>query len=166
MSCGTSKGYQSLTISTQDATTNPSLILAAANKPTYAHLIDAAIKYAKEKDGNLDAQADHALDRLVSVANIIATADLILNCQLVEFGKEILKIIPGRVSTEVDARLSFDKEATKKKAKSNLPFPSSRLSFIMHTGERVDRTLRVCRHPKRAHPDQNRINLGRHPSSS
>ncbi|KAF8635265.1 hypothetical protein AX15_000488 [Amanita polypyramis BW_CC] len=84
----------------QDATTNPSLILAAANKPNYAHLIDAAIKYAKEKGADIDTQADHAIDRL-----------------LVEFGKEILKIIPGRVSTEVDARLSFDKEATKKKAK-------------------------------------------------
>jgi len=84
----------------QDATTNPSLILAAANKPAYAHLIDAAIKYAKEKGGDLDAQANNAMDRL-----------------LVEFGKEILKIIPGRVSTEVDARLSFDKEGTKKKAK-------------------------------------------------
>ncbi|KAF8329006.1 transaldolase [Amanita rubescens] len=84
----------------QDATTNPSLILAAANKPNYAHLIDAAIKYGKERGGDLDAQADHALDRL-----------------LVEFGSAILKIIPGRVSTEVDARLSFDKEGTKKKAK-------------------------------------------------
>jgi transaldolase len=84
----------------QDATTNPSLILAAANKPSYAHLIDAAIKYAKEKGGDLDAQANNAMDRL-----------------LVGFGKEILKIIPGRVSTEVDARLSFDKEGTKKKAK-------------------------------------------------
>jgi len=84
----------------QDATTNPSLILAAANKPAYAHLIDAAIKYGKDKGGDLDTQANNAMDRL-----------------LVEFGKEILKIIPGRVSTEVDARLSFDKEGTKKKAK-------------------------------------------------
>ncbi|KAK2467303.1 hypothetical protein APHAL10511_000538 [Amanita phalloides] len=84
----------------QDATTNPSLILAAANKPSYARLINNAVKYAKEKGGDVDAQADHAMDRL-----------------LVEFGSEILKIIPGRVSTEVDARLSFDKEATKKKAK-------------------------------------------------
>jgi transaldolase len=84
----------------QDATTNPSLILAAANKPGYARLIDAAIKYAKEKGGSIDEQANTAIDRL-----------------LVEFGKEILAIIPGRVSTEVDARLSFDKEATKAKAK-------------------------------------------------
>ncbi|EKM77806.1 hypothetical protein AGABI1DRAFT_115055 [Agaricus bisporus var. burnettii JB137-S8] len=84
----------------QDATTNPSLILAAANKPGYARLIDAATKYAKDKGGDLDAQVNNAMDRL-----------------LVEFGKEILMIIPGRVSTEVDARLSFDKEATKAKAK-------------------------------------------------
>ncbi|KAF8436478.1 hypothetical protein L210DRAFT_3451933 [Boletus edulis BED1] len=84
----------------QDATTNPTLLLAAANKPQYAHLIDAAIKYAKGKGGTLHDQACFAMDRL-----------------LVEFGKEILNIIPGRVSTEVDARLSFDQEATKKKAR-------------------------------------------------
>jgi transaldolase len=84
----------------QDATTNPSLILAAANKPQYARLIDAAVQFGKSKGGDLDKQANHAMDRL-----------------LVEFGKEILNIIPGRVSTEVDARLSFDKEATKAKAK-------------------------------------------------
>jgi transaldolase len=84
----------------QDATTNPSLILAAVNKPAYAGLVDAAVKYAKEKGGDIENQTNAAVDRL-----------------LVEFGKEILKIIPGRVSTEVDARLSFDKEATKKKAK-------------------------------------------------
>jgi len=84
----------------QDATTNPSLILAAANKPGYARLIDAAVKYGKSKGGDVDAQTSAAMDRL-----------------LVEFGKEILAIIPGRVSTEVDARLSFDKEGTKAKAK-------------------------------------------------
>ncbi|KAN0082363.1 transaldolase [Tylopilus felleus] len=84
----------------QDATTNPTLLLAAANKPQYAHLIDIAIKYAKSKGGSLHDQACLAMDRL-----------------LVEFGKEILDIIPGRVSTEVDARLSFNQEATKKKAR-------------------------------------------------
>lgn len=84
----------------QDATTNPSLILAAAGKAGYARLIDAAVKYAKDKGGSIDVQVENALDRL-----------------LVEFGKEILAIVPGRVSTEVDARLSFDKEATKAKAK-------------------------------------------------
>lgn len=84
----------------QDATTNPSLILAAANKPAYARLIDVAVQYGKSKGGSLENQANAAMDRL-----------------LVEFGKEILAIIPGRVSTEVDARLSFDKEGTKAKAK-------------------------------------------------
>ncbi|KAF9444501.1 transaldolase [Macrolepiota fuliginosa MF-IS2] len=84
----------------QDATTNPSLILAAANKPGYARLIDASVAFAKAKGGDLETQVNNAIDRL-----------------LVEFGKEILAIIPGRVSTEVDARLSFDKEATKAKAK-------------------------------------------------
>lgn len=83
----------------QDATTNPSLILAAAKKPEYAQLIDKAIQYAKGKGGDVDAQVDAALDRL-----------------LVEFGKEILQIIPGKVSTEVDARLSFDTKASVDKA--------------------------------------------------
>lgn len=83
----------------QDATTNPSLILAATKQPQYAKLIDVAIAYAKEKSSNPEEQATIALDRL-----------------LVEFGSEILKIVPGRVSTEVDARLSFDKEASIAKA--------------------------------------------------
>ncbi|KAG7876925.1 hypothetical protein KL905_005214 [Ogataea polymorpha] len=83
----------------QDATTNPSLILAASEKPQYAKLIDVAVDYAKDKGSSAEEKANIALDRL-----------------LVEFGKEILKIVPGRVSTEVDARLSFDKEATIKKA--------------------------------------------------
>ncbi|ORY00284.1 transaldolase [Basidiobolus meristosporus CBS 931.73] len=82
-----------------DATTNPSLILAAAQKPQYAHLIDNAIEYAKAKGGDVDQQTENALDKL-----------------LVNFGCEILKLIPGRVSTEVDARLSFNKEATIQKA--------------------------------------------------
>jgi len=76
------------------------LILAATKKAGYARLIDVAIKYAKDKGGDIDVQVNNATDRL-----------------LVEFGKEILSIIPGRVSTEVDARLSFDKQATKAKAR-------------------------------------------------
>ncbi|KAF9240256.1 hypothetical protein BU15DRAFT_45959 [Melanogaster broomeanus] len=84
----------------QDATTNPSLILAAANKPGYSRIIDTAVQFGKSKGGSLEDQTNAAIDRL-----------------LVEFGKEILAIIPGRVSTEVDARLSFDKEGTKAKAK-------------------------------------------------
>jgi transaldolase len=83
----------------QDATTNPSLILAAAKKPEYAKLLDAAIAYGKEQGSDLDSQVEHALDRL-----------------LVEFGKEILKIIPGKVSTEVDASFSFDTKASVEKA--------------------------------------------------
>lgn len=85
----------------QDATTNPSLILAAIKQPEYAKLIDEAVAYAKKQGGDKDKQLSIASDQL-----------------LVQFGKEILKIIPGRVSTEVDARLSFDAEATKTKARS------------------------------------------------
>ncbi|KAG9297178.1 hypothetical protein G9A89_019459 [Geosiphon pyriformis] len=84
----------------QDATTNPSLILAASQNPHYAHLIDSAISYAEEKESDFENKVELALDKL-----------------LINFGSEILKIIPGRVSTEVDAKLSFDKEATIAKAK-------------------------------------------------
>ncbi|CAJ2504043.1 Uu.00g114370.m01.CDS01 [Anthostomella pinea] len=83
----------------QDATTNPSLILAASKKTEYAKLIDEACSYAKGKGGDLDHQVDAALDRL-----------------LVEFGRQILQIIPGKVSTEVDARFSFDTKASVDKA--------------------------------------------------
>lgn len=83
----------------QDATTNPSLILAASKKPEYAKLIDNAVAAAKKDGGDVDAQVDAALDSL-----------------LVEFGKEILKIVPGKVSTEVDARFSFDTKASVDKA--------------------------------------------------
>jgi len=83
----------------QDATTNPSLLLAAAQKPAYSHLVDAAVKYGKQCSGSIDAKTDATLDRL-----------------LVEFGREILKIVPGRVSTEVDARFSFDTKKTVDKA--------------------------------------------------
>ena len=78
----------------QDATTNPSLILQAAAKPEYRHLVEQAVK---EKPG---ASLDAILDRI-----------------LILFGLEILKIVPGRVSTEVDARLSFDTEGTIAKAR-------------------------------------------------
>lgn len=85
----------------QDATTNPSLILAASKKAEYAKLIDDAVAYAKsnKSEQDLDSQVDAALDRL-----------------LVEFGKEILKIVPGKVSTEVDARFSFDTKSSVDKA--------------------------------------------------
>ncbi|KAL3422367.1 Transaldolase 1 [Phlyctema vagabunda] len=83
----------------QDATTNPSLILAATKKPEYAKLIDVAVAYGKEHGKNIDDQIDATLDRL-----------------LVEFGKEILKIVPGKVSTEVDARFSFSTKGSVDKA--------------------------------------------------
>jgi transaldolase len=83
-----------------DATTNPSLILAAANQKKYAHLIEKAAECGKKSGSTLAEQVEAALD---------------ITCVL--FGKEILNIIPGRVSTEVDARLSFNKEASIDKAK-------------------------------------------------
>ncbi len=83
----------------QDATTNPSLILQAAGKSEYRHLIDKAI--SEFKDGNHTGQA---------------LTDAILDRILILFGLEILKIVPGRVSTEVDARLSFDTQGTLDKA--------------------------------------------------
>ncbi|KAH0846071.1 transaldolase [Fonsecaea monophora] len=84
----------------QDATTNPSLILAASKKPEYAKLIDPAVEYGKAHGKTIDEQVDATLDRL-----------------LVEFGNEILKIVPGKVSTEVDARFSFDTQASVDKAR-------------------------------------------------
>ena len=87
----------------KDATTNPSLILAAAKNPDYIKLIDEALENSKESlpDGFTESELiQEAIDQ-VSVF----------------FGKEILKIISGRVSTEVDARLSFDTEATIRKAR-------------------------------------------------
>jgi transaldolase len=84
----------------QDATTNPSLLLAAAQKPQYAHLVEQALHDASEAGGDEHAQAEEFMDAL-SVA----------------FGLDILKIVPGRVSTEVDASLSFDTEATIAKAR-------------------------------------------------
>jgi transaldolase len=83
----------------QDATTNPSLILAASKKPDYAKLIDNAVAYGSKNGSNIDEQVDATLDAL-----------------LVQFGTEILKIVPGKVSTEVDAKLSFDVEASVSKA--------------------------------------------------
>ena len=86
----------------RDATTNPSLITAAAKMPAYAGLIDDALAFCKENGGGApEAVAKRAIDRLAVV-----------------FGLKILGIIPGRVSTEVDARLSFDTAATLEKARA------------------------------------------------
>jgi transaldolase len=79
----------------QDATTNPSLLYKAAQQPQYRHLVEDAVAFGKDRgDSNL-AQARWTMDKLA-----------------VNFGAEILKIVPGRVSTEIDARLSFDTEGT------------------------------------------------------
>ena len=87
----------------RDATTNPSLITAAAQMPQYQPIVDETLRLARHEAG-LGATPDQvvarAFDRLA-----------------VAFGMEILKIIPGRVSTEVDARLSYDTEATVEKAR-------------------------------------------------
>ncbi|MCT0229822.1 transaldolase [Synechococcus sp. CS-1324] len=87
----------------QDATTNPSLILAAAQIPLYQDLIDTSLR-----DSRLVIGAD-------APAEVVVLEALDEIC--VTFGKEILKIVPGRVSTEVDARLSYDTEATINKAR-------------------------------------------------
>jgi len=82
-----------------DATTNPSLIYAASMDKKYSPLIDDAIQYAKSVSNDKAVQLKCALDKLA-----------------VNFGLKILEIVPGRVSTEVDARLSFDTEASIAKA--------------------------------------------------
>jgi transaldolase len=81
-----------------DSTTNPSLIAAAATMPEYAQIVDDTLKAAR------DAAGYKATDEEVAAAAFKSLA--------VEFGKKILKIVPGRVSTEVDARLSYDTEKT------------------------------------------------------
>ncbi|MDD2246942.1 MAG: transaldolase [Proteiniphilum sp.] len=83
-----------------DATTNPSLIYAASQDEKYKSLIENAIGFAKQSSSEKTTQLQKAMDKLA-----------------VNFGLEILKIVPGRVSTEVDARLSFDIAATVKKAR-------------------------------------------------
>ncbi|MCW2487032.1 transaldolase [Candidatus Symbiopectobacterium sp. NZEC127] len=84
----------------QDATTNPSLILNAAQIPEYRSLIEDAVKWAREQSSKREQQLVDATDKLA-----------------VNIGLEILKLIPGRISTEVDARLSYDTEASVAKAK-------------------------------------------------
>jgi transaldolase len=86
----------------RDATTNPSLITAAAQMTEYRDIVDGALKWAEEKAGTGESK------RVVALA---------IDRLAVEFGLRILKIVPGRVSTEVDARLSFDTEATIEKGR-------------------------------------------------
>lgn len=84
----------------EDATTNPSLILSASALPQYAPLIEDAVAYAKAQSDDKDQQLIDAEDKLA-----------------VNIGLEILKLVPGRISTEVDARFSYDTEKTIAKAR-------------------------------------------------
>jgi len=84
----------------EDATTNPSLLLKAASLQEYAPLIADSIAWAKSQSDDREQQARDAMDKLA-----------------VDVGLEVLKIVPGRISTEVDARLSFDTQATLAKAR-------------------------------------------------
>jgi transaldolase len=83
----------------QDATTNPSLLLKAASLASYQHLLTEAVSWAKEQSSSAEQQVIDAADKLS-----------------VLIGLEILKTVPGRISTEVDSRLSFDTEASIAKA--------------------------------------------------
>ena len=84
----------------QDATTNPSLLLKAAQQPQYRALVNEALKFAGAQPGDESRRQSAFMEKLA-----------------VNFGREILKIIPGRVSTEVDATFSFDTEGTMAKAR-------------------------------------------------
>ena len=84
----------------EDATTNPSLLLKAVNLPHYQLLLEKARGFAREEGGDTQTQLDNASDKLA-----------------VLIGQEILGIVPGRVSTEVDARLSFDKNGSVERAR-------------------------------------------------
>ena len=85
----------------QDATTNPSLLFKAAQQPQYKHLVQEALDYSNKQQGDKKVQTEAFMDKL-----------------FVNFGCEILKIIPGRVSTEVDATYSFDKDGSIEKARN------------------------------------------------
>ncbi|CAM5769957.1 transaldolase [Labrys miyagiensis] len=84
-----------------DCTTNPSLLLKAAEMPAYDHIIEEAVSWGRKQSGSGDAVVAAIADRLA-----------------VSFGSELTKLVPGRVSTEVDADLSFDTQATIAKAHS------------------------------------------------
>ena len=84
----------------QDATTNPSLVYAATQKQQYGHLLDQVLKDRKNSGLSGQAQVEDICDHL-----------------LVQFGSDILEIVPGRVSTETDARLSYDVEGSINKAR-------------------------------------------------
>lgn len=83
-----------------DATTNPSLLLKAAELPQYQSLIESSVTWAKQ-------QSNEPAQQIIDAGDMLS----------VSIGKEIVQIVPGRISTEVDARLSFDTQATMDKAR-------------------------------------------------
>jgi transaldolase len=85
----------------QDCTTNPSLLLKAVENPAYAHLMEEAVAWGRSQGGDPDAVANAVCDRLA-----------------ISFGTELTRIVPGRVSIEADADLSFDTRATADKARA------------------------------------------------
>ena len=101
----------------QDATTNPSLLYHAAQMPAYRHLVEEATDAASQQGGSHDRMAEEFIDRL-----------------FVLFGCEILKVVPGRVSTEVAASLSFDTAGTVAKARKLI-------ALYEHQGISRDRIL-------------------------
>jgi transaldolase len=92
-----------------DCTTNPTLILKAAQMPAYAAFVDEAVCWAQSQSGNIESRVSTACDRLA-----------------VTFGTELTKLVPGRVSTEVDADLSFDTQASVTKARAIIADYASR----------------------------------------
>ncbi|MBC8193311.1 MAG: transaldolase [FCB group bacterium] len=98
----------------QDATTNPSLLLAAAQLPQYKHLVDDAIRFSGIDICDPDQSMRPCLEKLA-----------------VNFAREILKVIPGRVSVEVDATLSFDTQGT---------IETARRLIAMFEDEKIDRS--------------------------
>jgi len=101
----------------QDATTNPSLIFKAAQDPKYKPLLDDAVEYARKQKGDLKKKAHYGLKKAA-----------------VNFGVEILKIVPGRVSTEVDARLSF-------RIYETISYAKKLISMYAEEGVPADRVL-------------------------
>ena len=115
----------------QDATTNPSLILAASKKSEYAKLMDVAVAYGKDHVSRAKHNGPFTKLNSWQGKDMDQKVDATLDRLLVEFGNEILKIVPGKVSTEVDARFSFDTKASIEKALHIIEVP-----ILLHSLEK------------------------------
>lgn len=163
----------------EDATTNPSLILTAAAQPEYQKLIDDAIEWGKlnykefnqapksrssarkgkkkeeesgeEKEGAAEEFSFESLTEELKTQLVHLIVDKIC----VNFGIEILKIVPGLVSTEVDARLSFDETATIARVTSKHACNAARFNehFLCDAGQKSDQDVRRRRCEQRENPD-------------